>query len=59
MDQAIESTKANCFRESMLKRNQTMKKLDNKKQLSHLMKKALTQVGAFLVNHKTVRFAQE
>ncbi len=36
-----------------------MKKLDNKKRLSHLMNKALTQVGAFFVKHKTVRFAQE
>jgi hypothetical protein len=29
------------------------------KQLNQVMKKALTHVGAFLVNHKTVRFAQE
>ena len=30
-----------------------------KKRLSHLMKKALTLVGAFFVKHKTVRFFQE
>ena len=31
----------------------------NRKSLNRVMKKALTQVGAFLVNHNTVRFAQE
>ena len=29
------------------------------KPLNRVMKKALTQVGAFLVNHNTVRFKQE
>jgi len=29
------------------------------KPLNRVMKKALTQVGVFLVNHNTVRFAQE
>ncbi len=29
------------------------------KSLNRVMKKALTQVGAFLVNHNTVRFEQE
>jgi hypothetical protein len=29
------------------------------KPLNRAMKKALTQVGAFLVNHNTVRFEQE
>jgi len=31
----------------------------NRKQQNRVMKKALTQVGAFLVNHNTVRFEQE
>ena len=29
------------------------------KRLNQIMKKALTQVGAFLVNHNAVRFEQE
>jgi hypothetical protein len=36
-----------------------MKELDKKKQLSYLMNKALTQVGALFVKHKTVRFTEE
>jgi hypothetical protein len=31
----------------------------NRKPLNRVMKKALTQVGAFLVNHNAVRFEQE
>ena len=31
----------------------------NRKTLNRAMNKALTQVGAFLVNHNTVYFAQE
>jgi len=36
-----------------------MRNRANRKHLNRVMKKALTQVGAFLVNHNTVRFAQE
>ncbi len=36
-----------------------MRSRADKKPLNRVMKKALTQVGAFLVNHNTVRFAQE
>lgn len=43
----------------MLRRNQTMKQRNDKNQLSNVMKKALTQVGAFFVKQKTVYFAQE
>jgi S-adenosylmethionine/arginine decarboxylase-like enzyme len=36
-----------------------MRNRANRKQLNKVMKKALTQVGAFLVNHNAVRFEQE
>jgi len=36
-----------------------MRNRANRKPLSRVMKKALTQVGAFLINHNTIRFTQE
>ncbi len=36
-----------------------MRNRDNRKPLNRVMKKALTQVGAFLVNHNAVCFEQE
>jgi len=36
-----------------------MRNQANRKPLNRVMKKALTQVGAFLVNHNVVRFEQE
>ena len=36
-----------------------MRNRADRKQLNQEMNKALTQVGAFLVNHNAVRFEQE